>query len=324
LGFKAFHDRIPDIVGNCRVNVHYNPENGDGLQETTGANSTGGLLVWRKADNWTAFTDGARTWVNGPYGLQSRLNTERFRWEEGQGEVQETPRQIPRAWQDSRNYSYWGPYREVEDGNPRAAGQPSIYRAARVYDSYARQLGKRADLEQQVRGFANWYFSVATVSQIYLDTAGVCAGVAKAAASGDKEPSGREAEVLALLKGLLHLRDKKYMPGKDILIQKAAKDGTPLVLSTSNDSQGSWTRVILGVDLSRGIVWASDFGRPPIVISISNIEDNDIYIPVPPGQEKYYPADKVVPAVMSADYLRRITFDMDREVIDYISSLDQN
>ena len=46
------------------------------LQQTTG-----GLLVWRKADNWTAFTDGYRTWINGPNGLVQRLNTERFEWE---------------------------------------------------------------------------------------------------------------------------------------------------------------------------------------------------------------------------------------------------
>ena len=41
----------------------------------------GGLLVWRKADNFTAFTDGGTTWVNGPNGLQSRPNGERFSWE---------------------------------------------------------------------------------------------------------------------------------------------------------------------------------------------------------------------------------------------------
>ena len=35
----------------------------------------------RKADNWTAFTDGYRTWINGPNGLEQRLNTERFEWE---------------------------------------------------------------------------------------------------------------------------------------------------------------------------------------------------------------------------------------------------
>jgi hypothetical protein len=76
LGFKLVYDLIPETVGDCKVDVHYNPENGDGLQETTK-----GLLVWRKADNFTAFTDGYRSWVNGPLGLQERLNTERFDWE---------------------------------------------------------------------------------------------------------------------------------------------------------------------------------------------------------------------------------------------------
>jgi hypothetical protein len=47
------------------------------LQNSAG----GGLLVWRKADNWTAFTDGYRTWINGPAGIQQRLNTQRFSWE---------------------------------------------------------------------------------------------------------------------------------------------------------------------------------------------------------------------------------------------------
>jgi hypothetical protein len=75
-GFKTLHDLIPDIVGNCTTNEMHNPENGDGLQLTTG-----GLLVWRRVDNWTAFTNGATTWVNGPFGLQSRPNGERFPWE---------------------------------------------------------------------------------------------------------------------------------------------------------------------------------------------------------------------------------------------------
>lgn len=76
LGFKTLHDLIPDVVGQCKSDVSYNAVNGDGLQYTTG-----GMLVWRKADNWTAFTDGYRTWINGPLGLQQRLNTERFPWE---------------------------------------------------------------------------------------------------------------------------------------------------------------------------------------------------------------------------------------------------
>jgi lipoprotein-anchoring transpeptidase ErfK/SrfK len=39
------------------------------------------LLVWRKADNFTAFTNGATTWVNGPQGIQARPNGQRFPWE---------------------------------------------------------------------------------------------------------------------------------------------------------------------------------------------------------------------------------------------------
>ena len=73
LGFKTLRDLIGhDIVGQCLENEHYNTI-GDSVQQTTG-----GLLVWRKADNWTAFTDGYRTWINGPNGLQQRLNTQRF------------------------------------------------------------------------------------------------------------------------------------------------------------------------------------------------------------------------------------------------------
>ncbi len=81
LGFatlKALIDEVegPDTVGQCLENERFNPENGDALQRTTG-----GLMVWHKADNWTGFTDGYRTWINGPYGLQVRLNTEHFDWE---------------------------------------------------------------------------------------------------------------------------------------------------------------------------------------------------------------------------------------------------
>ena len=81
LGFAALKALIdeaegPATVGECLENEHFNPANGDSLQRTTG-----GLMVWRKHDNWTAFTDGYRTWINGPFGLQKRLNTERFEWE---------------------------------------------------------------------------------------------------------------------------------------------------------------------------------------------------------------------------------------------------
>jgi hypothetical protein len=81
LGFATLHDMIPNVVGICAVDEHHNPVNGDGLQETTMPNGNQGLLVWRKADNWTAFTDGFRTWINGPFGLRERLNTDCFFWE---------------------------------------------------------------------------------------------------------------------------------------------------------------------------------------------------------------------------------------------------
>jgi hypothetical protein len=80
LGFRVIRDQIPVQVGQCTENERFNPVNGN-----TEQHATGGLLVWRKADNWTAFTDGYRTWVNGPGGLQQRLNTERFAWEGSSG-----------------------------------------------------------------------------------------------------------------------------------------------------------------------------------------------------------------------------------------------
>src|SRR5262249_29180817 len=41
--------------------------------------------AWRKTDNWTAFTDGDRTWIQGPAGIQDRPNAERFSWESDAG-----------------------------------------------------------------------------------------------------------------------------------------------------------------------------------------------------------------------------------------------
>ncbi len=75
LGFATLASLIPDIVGQPVENEHYGA-NGDSLQQTTT-----GLMVWRKADNWTAFTNGSMTWVNGPYGVMERGNNERFDWE---------------------------------------------------------------------------------------------------------------------------------------------------------------------------------------------------------------------------------------------------
>jgi len=79
LGFASLRALIPTQTGGCLENENHNPKNGDGLQHTTG-----GLMVWRKSDNWTAFTDGYHTWINGPNGLQERRNDQLFPWEKAE------------------------------------------------------------------------------------------------------------------------------------------------------------------------------------------------------------------------------------------------
>lgn len=75
LGFKTLHDMDPTDIGDCTDNQAF-AANGDAQQH-----SAKGLLAWRKADNWTAFTNGYWTWINGPNGLAKRLNSQRYSWE---------------------------------------------------------------------------------------------------------------------------------------------------------------------------------------------------------------------------------------------------
>lgn len=75
LGFKTLHDMDAADVGGC-IDDQASADNGDAQQHTAN-----GLMAWRKTDNWTAFTNGYRTWLNGPLGLAARLNTERYPWE---------------------------------------------------------------------------------------------------------------------------------------------------------------------------------------------------------------------------------------------------
>lgn len=77
LGFAALRSALgPQRVGDCLENEREVPGNGNQEQLTTR-----GLMVWRRIDNWMAFTDGATTWVNGPAGVVSRPNDSRFPWE---------------------------------------------------------------------------------------------------------------------------------------------------------------------------------------------------------------------------------------------------
>src|SRR5712691_2185446 len=101
LGFAVMPRLVPR-VGACLDNQSFSG-NGDAVQHTTG-----GLLVWRKADNWTAFTDGYRTWVNGPYGLQQRLNTERFGWEQRPTPTAAQLQTWIESWNDLSNWDSIG------------------------------------------------------------------------------------------------------------------------------------------------------------------------------------------------------------------------
>ena len=86
LGFADLAKQLPQQVGSCTDN-QASSANGDALQHT----STGGLMVWRKGDNWTAFTDGWQTWLNGPDGLAKRFNDEWFEWEAYPAETDGVP-----------------------------------------------------------------------------------------------------------------------------------------------------------------------------------------------------------------------------------------
>jgi hypothetical protein len=79
LGFDAIHKQLPDIVGDCREDEHIDPATGNTVQLTKN-----GLLVWRKKDNVSLFTNGQLSWLRGPCGLQSRPNTDTFPWERGE------------------------------------------------------------------------------------------------------------------------------------------------------------------------------------------------------------------------------------------------
>jgi hypothetical protein len=70
-GFAELRAALGEAVaGGCLENQR-TVANGNAEQRTTR-----GLFVWRKADNWTAFTDGYRTWVGGPYGVRQHRNSE--------------------------------------------------------------------------------------------------------------------------------------------------------------------------------------------------------------------------------------------------------
>jgi len=119
LGFATLHSMIPTITGNC-VNNESHTANSDGLQ-----NTVNGLMVWRKADNFTAFTNGSQTWINGPFGIQTRPNNDRFAWEVNQAKVAGTKVITFVSPHDRRETGFRNVHRGVDRGDE--AGRVSLY-----------------------------------------------------------------------------------------------------------------------------------------------------------------------------------------------------
>jgi len=72
----AFRSKIgPSLVGECVEDALFAAD-ADATQRTTN-----GKLIWRRADERAAFTDGADTWLDGPNGIVRRHSHERYAWE---------------------------------------------------------------------------------------------------------------------------------------------------------------------------------------------------------------------------------------------------
>jgi hypothetical protein len=84
LGFQFLHGQLNGIDGNCIDNEHNDPNGtGDRVQGTFNpATGVQGYMVWQLATNTMRWTDGFRTFTYSSCGLQERLNTQSWVWEQ--------------------------------------------------------------------------------------------------------------------------------------------------------------------------------------------------------------------------------------------------
>ena len=155
LGFAALQSAAPATVGSCLENELHHPADGMTRQLTTA-----GVLLWRKADNHTSFTDGHRTWVNGPRGLQQRLVSERFAWESDAERVirigavvSETGRFVEEGNDVRRGYRLWanwinGEYGGVKVGDDRYRVELVMYDDASEADATRSLVGRLIDEDE--------------------------------------------------------------------------------------------------------------------------------------------------------------------------------
>jgi hypothetical protein len=84
LGFQFLHSQLNGLDGNCVDNEHDDPNGtGDRTQATFNPGTrVQGYMVWQKATNTMRWTDGFRTFTYSSCGLQPRLNTQSWVWEQ--------------------------------------------------------------------------------------------------------------------------------------------------------------------------------------------------------------------------------------------------
>lgn len=179
----------------------------------------------------------------------------------------------------------------------KAQGRHTLYEPGGpldIYDFYSTLAGEQTNFRQQIEDFRDWYFATyPKLPPVLRDTTGFCHGVANASAYGEPEPVGDERVSRLNKIGLLtalHSGDSMYRPGIEQLIEDLISNGVPFVAETK-DSAGYWSRVVYGVNASRSLVKATDFGRTPKILSINEIQN--AYVPVPEGEEFNYPAQAI-------------------------------
>ena len=95
LGFAYLHSLLGGRDGVCVDNEHDDPNGtGDRVQGTRKPDGTFGYMVWQRLTNTMRWTDGFRTVTYSKCGLQERLNTQTFAWEQNPSLMQqpgETP-----------------------------------------------------------------------------------------------------------------------------------------------------------------------------------------------------------------------------------------
>ncbi|MXY00040.1 MAG: ABC transporter substrate-binding protein [Chloroflexi bacterium] len=175
LGFAALQSAAPDTVGECLENELHHPADGITRQQTTE-----GVLLWRKADNHTSFTDGHRTWVAGPQGLKQRPVGDRFAWESDADRVirvgavvSETGRFVEEGNDVRRGYQLWanwinGEYGGLKVGDARHRVELVMYDDAGEAAA-TRTLAERLITEDEVDFLLGPYSSGLT--QIALEVA---------------------------------------------------------------------------------------------------------------------------------------------------------